>query len=113
MLDGLVSELIASSLAVKHDQATLKQLKSDQLQRAVSSAVIGRGVKHMKIFSSVIQPVSINVNNNRPVDLIDVDRLIRRAFESATTTAPETLRKWHQAEVTAAARAKKEASKGE
>ena len=52
-------------------------------------------------------------NYNRPVDLIDVDRLIRRAFESATTTAPETLRKWHQAEVTAAARAKKEASKGE
>lgn len=51
--------------------------------------------------------------NNRPVDLIDVDRLIRRAFESATTTAPETLRKWHQAEVTAAAGAKKEASKGE
>ena len=49
--------------------------------------------------------------NNRPVDLIDVDRLIRRAFESATTTAPETLRKWHQAEVTAAAKAKKEASK--
>ena len=49
--------------------------------------------------------------NNRAVDLIDVDRLIRRAFESATTTAPETLRKWHQAEVTAKARAKKEASK--
>ena len=44
--------------------------------------------------------------------IIDVDRLIRRAFESATTTAPETLRKWHQAEVTAAAKAKKEASKG-
>lgn len=50
--------------------------------------------------------------NNRPVDLIDVDRLIRRAFESATTTAQETLRKWHQVEDVAAAKAKKEASKG-
>ena len=45
--------------------------------------------------------------------IIDVDRLIRRSVEVATTTAPETLRKWHQAEVTAKARAKKEASKNE
>ena len=45
--------------------------------------------------------------------IIDVDRLIRRAFESATTTAQETLRKWHQVEDVAAAKAKKEASKGE
>ena len=49
--------------------------------------------------------------NNRPVDLIDVDRLIRRSVEVATTTAPDALRKWHQAEVMAAAKAKKEASK--
>lgn len=50
--------------------------------------------------------------NNRQVDLIDVDRLIRRSVEVTTTTAPDALRKWHQAEVTAAAKAKKEASKG-
>ena len=50
--------------------------------------------------------------NNRPVDLMDVDRLIRRSVEVATTTAPDALRKWHQAEVMAAAKAKKEASKG-
>lgn len=38
------------------------------------------------------------------LDLLGMDRMIRRAYEVATSGAPEVTKAWHEAEVRAAAK---------
>ena len=46
------------------------------------------------------------------IDLLGLERMIRRAEEVAMTSNPETVAKWHKAEVDAATRARNESPKG-
>ena len=47
------------------------------------------------------------------IDLLGLERMIRRSEEIATSSNPDAVAKWHKAEVDAAIRARNESPKGE
>ena len=46
------------------------------------------------------------------IDLLGLERMIRRSEEIATSSNPDAVAKWHKAEVDAAIRARNESPKG-